>query len=50
MLEGNRRRTDTDFQDAVLKGRKFVKIMLSLGLAGGGAWVLLESAKALSVF
>ena len=50
MLETNRRRLDTDFHDAVLRGRRAVKTVFRLGLAGGCAWVVLESAKALSVF
>jgi hypothetical protein len=50
MAESNRKALDTDFQDIVLRGRKFVRALLTLGVAGGGAWVLLESAKALTVF
>lgn len=48
--ETNRRSVDTDLHDAVLKGRKLMKNLFRLGLAVGGAWVMLESAKALSVF
>ena len=36
--------------DAVLKGRKAMKAAFRVILALGGAWVVLESAKALSVF
>ena len=50
MVDSNRRRLDTDLHDTVLKGRKFVKNLFRLGLVGGCAWVVLESAKALSVF
>ena len=50
MAESNRKSLDTDFHDLVLRGRKFVRALLTLGVAGGGAWVLLESAKALTVF
>lgn len=50
MSENNRRALDTDLHDAVLKGRKLMKNLIGLGLAVGGAWVLVESAKALSVF
>lgn len=50
LSERNRGRNNTDFQDAVLKGRKLFKTLLALGLASGGAWFLVESAKALSVF
>lgn len=46
----NRKVLDTDRHDAVLAGRKLVKNVLRLALLGGGAWVVLESAKALSVF
>jgi len=50
LSESNRGRLDTDFHDAVLRGRKFVRNVLLLLLAGGGAWVLVESARALSMF
>jgi hypothetical protein len=50
MVDSNRRRLDTDLHDTVLKGRKLVKNLFRLGLVGGCAWVVLESAKALSVF
>ena len=50
LAETNRKSLDTDLHDAVLKGRKLMKNVLRFGLAVGGAWVVLESAKALSVF
>jgi hypothetical protein len=50
MAQGNVKRMDSDMHDAVLKGRKAMKAVLRVGLALGGAWVVLESAKALSVF
>jgi hypothetical protein len=50
MAQNNRRRTLPDLHDAVLRGRKMVKHVLRFALAGGCAWVVLESAKALSVF
>lgn len=50
MAKNNRRNLDTDLRDAVLQGRKLMKNLLRLGLALGGAWVVLESARALSVF
>ncbi len=50
MSQTNRRALDTDLHDTVLKGRKLMKKIIGLGIAVGGAWVLLESAKALSVF
>jgi hypothetical protein len=50
MHESNRKPLDTDFHDVVLKGRKLMKNLLGLGIAMGGAWIVLESAKALTVF
>jgi hypothetical protein len=41
---------DTDFQDTVLRGRKLAKQAFVLALVVGCAWVVLESAQALSVF
>ncbi len=49
MAQNNRPR-NTDRHDAMLRGRKFAKNVLKLTLLGGGAWIVLESAKALSVF
>jgi hypothetical protein len=50
IAENNRKTLNTDFQDAVLRGRKIFRLALGAGLAVGGAWVLLESAHALSMF
>ncbi len=50
MTVNNRRRIDPNLHDAVLRGRKLVRNLLRLALAGGGAWVVLESARALSIF
>jgi hypothetical protein len=50
MSENNRRPLDSDMHDAVLKGRKAMKNVLFAGLSLGAAWVVIESAKALSVF
>ena len=50
MTDNNRRSLDTDLRDAVLQGRKLMKSGLRIGLALGGAWVVLESARAFSVF
>ena len=41
---------DSDMHDAVLKSRKAMKTVLLAGLSLGAAWVVIESAKALSVF
>ena len=50
MLQSNRKPLDTDLHDAVLRGRKMMRNVFRLALVGGVAWVVLESAKALSVF
>jgi len=50
MAQTNRKALDTDLHDAVLRGRKFFRRLIALGLAGGAAWIVLESAKALSMF
>jgi hypothetical protein len=50
MAQSNRKVLNTDVHDAVLRGRKFMRNIFRLMLAGGTAWVVLESAKALSVF
>lgn len=50
LAQNNRKTLDTDFQDALLRGRQWIRRGLVMLLAAGGAWVLLESAKALSVF
>jgi hypothetical protein len=48
--ESNRKAMNTDFKDAVLRGRKLVRYALVAALICGGAWVLVESAHALSMF
>jgi hypothetical protein len=50
MHESNRKPLDSDFHDAVLKGRKLVKNVFRLGIGMGAAWIVIESAQALSVF
>jgi hypothetical protein len=50
LAQSNRKTLDTDFHDAVLRGRQWFRRALLVLLAGGGAWILLESAKALSLF
>ena len=50
MAQSNRKSLDTDFHDAVLRGRKFMRNLFKLAVVGGSAWIVLESAKALSVF
>ena len=48
--QNNRKALNTDFKDAVLQGRKMFRFALVAALVCGGAWVLVESAKALSMF
>ena len=48
--ETNRTKHNTDRHDTVLRSRKLMKNILRLALFGGGAWIVVESAKALSVF
>jgi len=48
--QSNRKTLNTDFKDAVLKGRKVLRYALVAALIAGGAWVVLESAHALSMF
>jgi hypothetical protein len=48
--ENNRKTLNTDFKDAVLQGRKVARYALVAALVCGGAWVVLESAHALSMF
>mgnify|MGYP001161859666 FL=1 len=50
MAASNRKALDTDLHDAVLRGRKMIRNLFRFALVGGVAWVVLESAKALSVF
>jgi len=48
--ESNRKTINTDFHDAVMKARKLLRYALVAAVACGGAWVVLESAHALSMF
>jgi hypothetical protein len=50
LAHSNRRTIDTNRQDTMLRGRRLVKYALVLFLAASGAWVVLESAKALSLY
>jgi hypothetical protein len=49
-MSQSNRKLDTDLHDAVLQGRKLIRYGFKFALAGGFAWLVLESAKALSVF
>ena len=48
--ETNRRFVDSDRRDTVLRGRKTFGQLLKLAAAGGAIWVVVESAKAISIF
>jgi hypothetical protein len=48
--ESNRKTLDTRFRDLVLKGRKALGFAFAAGAACAVAWVLVESAHALSMF
>ena len=48
--ESNRKTLNTDFQDAVLKGRRFFRLALVACAVCAAAWIVLESAHALSMF
>ena len=50
IAQSNRKTLNTDLQDAVLQGRKLVRYALVAGVAGAGAWVVLERAHALTIF
>jgi hypothetical protein len=48
--QSNRKTLNTDFKDAVLQGRKLVRYALVAVIVCGGAWIVVESAHALSSF
>jgi hypothetical protein len=48
--QSNRKALNTDFQDAVLRGRKFLRFALVAGAGCAAVWVVIESAHALSMF
>ncbi|HWA87847.1 MAG TPA: hypothetical protein VG710_16570 [Opitutus sp.] len=50
LADANRQRSGTDLHDAVLRGRRLFRQLLLVLLAGGAAWVVVESARALSMF
>lgn len=50
LASNNRKTLNTDFQDAVLRGRRLFKQALVILIAAGGTWFVVESAKALSLF
>ncbi|MCF7688836.1 MAG: hypothetical protein K9M98_07460 [Cephaloticoccus sp.] len=50
LAQNNHKKLDTNFHDAVMRGRRMLRYGLVLLVAVGFAWVVIESAKALSVF
>ena len=51
MAQSNQYRSvNSELQDAVMRGRRLAKQALIVVLVAGAAWVVIESAKALSVF
>jgi len=50
LVESNRTPLRTDHYEALLKGRKLMQNIFRVGLVAGAAWIVLESAKALTVF
>ena len=50
LSQTNRRRVDSDFQDRLLQGRKFARLVIIVAVGAGSIWFVMESAKALSVF
>lgn len=50
LVQNNRKTLDTNFHDVVMRGRRLMRHAGLALLAAGCAWVVLESAKALSVF
>ncbi len=50
IAQSNRKTLNTDLKDAMLQGRKFARYALVAAVAVAGAWVVLESAHALSMF
>jgi len=50
IAQSNRTTLDTHLQEAILRSRKLLRQAFVVLLAGGCAWVVLESAKAFSMF
>lgn len=50
LTQNNRKSLDTDFHDTVLRGRRLARQVLYVLVGTGCAWVVLESARALSTF
>ena len=50
MSQNNSKKLDTHFHDTVMRGRRLLRQGLMMLAIAAFAWVVLESAKALSVF
>jgi hypothetical protein len=50
VAQSNRSTLNTDFRDAMLRGRVVVRRVLVAAAVLGVAWIAIESAQALSVF
>ncbi len=50
LSSNNRKRIDTDLQDALLAGRKVARRLVMLAAFAMVAWVVLESARAIGMF
>jgi len=50
LVESGFRRVNVDRYETSLRRRRFSKLLLLLMLGAGGAWVIIESARALSMY
>jgi hypothetical protein len=50
LAQNNRHPLDAQRHDNVLRGRRFARQLFLAGLAGGAAWIAVESARALGTF
>jgi hypothetical protein len=50
LVASNRKALDTHFHDSLVRGRKWFRIAAMLTVSIGGTWVVIESARALTVF
>ncbi len=50
LVESGFRRVNVDHYEASLRRRRMGKVMLLLMLGAGGAWIVIESARALSMY
>jgi len=50
MADNNRPKLDTNFHDAFVRGRRLMRQALLAAIGLGCAWIVVESAKALSLF